>query len=100
MPLILLQAPSLCRSLKPLDPQQREIVATILQALKVYYTANADLTAAQKTAPGFFYKKLRHDLYETGVEGKLRIIIRKDRLNCSAILAGNHDQIRRFLTDN
>ena len=100
MPLVLLYTSPLRRSIKHLDPQQRETIAAILEAVRMYYGANADLAAAQKTFPGFFYKKLRHDLYEAGVEGKSRVIIRKEGSNCSAMFAGNHDQIRRFLSGN
>jgi hypothetical protein len=98
MPLHLLFANPFYRCLKQFDVQQIETIELILRALKVYYAANAHISSTQRIAPRFFYKKLRHEWYEAGVEGKLRVVIRKDGLNCTAMFAGNHDQIRRFLT--
>ena len=100
MPLVLLYTSPLSRSVKHLDPHQQKIVAAILEAVEIYYAAHCDLAATQKTIFGFFYKKLRHDLYEAGIEGKLRVVIRRDGSNCSALFAGNHDQILRFLATN
>ena len=98
MPLSLFYASSFERSLKNLDPQQRVIIARIIEALEIYYANGCDLFKVFKTETRFFYKKLRHNFYEAGVEGKLRIVLRKDGANCVAILAGNHDQIRKFLS--
>jgi hypothetical protein len=98
MPLFLLYASSFIRSLKNLDPQQRVIISRIIESLEIYYASGCDLERVFKTETRFFYKKLRHDFYEAGVEGKLRIVLRKDGSNCVAILAGNHDQIRKFLS--
>ncbi len=97
MPLTLLHYTSFEQSLKRLDPEQKRIVQRILEALEAYYALNCDLSKTQKIEPGFFYKQLRKPYYETGIEGKLRIIIERDGSNCYLILAGNHDQIRRFL---
>ena len=98
MPLVLLYASSFERSLKNLDPQQRAVVARIIESIEIYYSNNCDLEKTYKIEARFFYKKLRHDFYEAGVEGKLRIVLRKDGSNCVAILTGNHDQIKKFLS--
>lgn len=98
MPLFLLYATSFERSLKNLDHQQQAIVARIIEALEIYYSHRCELSVVFKTETRFFYKKLRHDFYEAGVKGKLRIVLRKDGLKCIAILAGNHDQIRKSLS--
>ena len=98
MPLFLLYASSFERSLKGLDWQQQAIIARIIGSLEIYYSTGCDLSKVSKTETRFFYKKLRHDFYEAGVEGKLRVVLRKDGSNCVAILAGNHDQIKRFLS--
>jgi len=98
MPLFLLYASSFERSLKSLDPQQRAIVVRIIESLEIYYTHGCNLSRVFETETRFFYKKLRHDFYEAGVEGKLRIILPKDGTSCVAILAGNHDQIRKFMS--
>lgn len=72
-------------------------MGTIVEALYAYYSNNCSLTSAQEIAPGFFYKQLRRPYYEVGVEKNIRIILRKEGNKCIAILAGNHDQIKRFL---
>ena len=97
MPLNLLFTSSFYRSLKNFDPQQQQTVSEIIEALKFYYASGSDIAQAHKATPRFFYKKLRNDFYEAGVENKLRIILRKDGPHCSAVFAGNHDQIRKFL---
>lgn len=89
--------PSFRRSLKHLDPQQISTVGLILEALEIYYSANCNLEEAKKSAPRFFYKKLRSPYYEAGIESNLRVIIGREKEKCIAILAGNHDQILKFL---
>lgn len=98
MPLYLLYTSSFERSLKNLDPQQQVIIARIIESLQIYYANGCDLSKVFKIETRFFYKKLRHDFYEAGVDGKLRVVLRKDGSNCVAVLAGNHDQIRKFLS--
>lgn len=85
------------RSLKNLDLSQKEIVQRILAALQVYYASNGDLFEARKIDSGFFYKQLRRPYYEAGVEGKIRVVIEREKSECYAVLAGNHDQVKRFL---
>lgn len=99
MPLILLFTLSFERSLKNLSFDQREIIKRIVETLTVYYENNCNLTAAQMVSPRFFYKQLYKPFYEAGIESKLRIVIRRDGLEGVAILAGHHDQIKRFLAN-
>lgn len=99
MPLELYFRPSFQRSLKRLDPAQIRVVGLILETLQKYYASESDLAEAKKAAPRFFYKKLRHTYYETGIESHIRVILTREGHKCIAILAGNHDQIRRFLAD-
>ncbi len=97
MPLILLYYSSFKRSLKVLDSTQKAIVKRIINSLLVYYASNCTLSEAQKQEPRFFYKKLRKPYYEAGIESKIRVLIERDKSKCFLILAGNHDQIKRFL---
>ena len=99
MPLALYYRPSFERSLKQLDGSQKKTVARILESLEVYYSTKCDLLQARTIAPRFFHKKLRDPYYEAGVESRVRVIIRRENENCIAILAGNHDQIRKFLAN-
>lgn len=73
------------------------IVGRILEALEVYYSTNCDLEAARKIAPRFFYKQLRKPYYEAGIESQIRVVIYREKERCFAVLAGSHDDVRRFL---
>ena len=89
--------PSFERSLKRLGYEQRKIAGLILESLIVYYSSGCNLQETQKITPRFFYKQLRKPYYEAGVEGNIRVVIKREDENCIAVLAGNHDQIRQFL---
>ena len=69
----------------------------ILEALQAYYAGGCDLATAQRLAPRFFYKQLRKPYHEAGIDRHLRVIITREGQMGIAVLAGNHDHIRRFL---
>lgn len=98
MPLFLLYASSFERSVKSLDLNQQAIIGRIIESLVIYYANGCNIEKVFEIETRFFYKKLRYDFYEAGVEGKLRIVLRKDGSKCVAILAGNHDQIKKLLS--
>jgi hypothetical protein len=97
MPYALESSASFERNTKGLSPQQKEIIKQGLNALLIYFSTNNNLSEAQKIAPRFFFKQLRKPFYEVGIEGKLRIVLRKEGNTLTAVLAGNHDQVNRFL---
>lgn len=97
MPLTLYRRPSFERSLRSLGAEQVEIVGRILEALELYYRSNCDLESARKIAPRFFYKQLRKPYYEAGIEARLRVVLFREGERDLAVLAGNHDEVRRFL---
>jgi hypothetical protein len=99
MPLHLYYRPSFKRSLERLGYEQKKIVGLILESLAVYYSSGCDLDEAQKITPRFFYKQLRKPYYEAGIEGTIRVIIRREDEKCIVILAGNHNQVKQFLAD-
>ena len=99
MPLVLYFRPSFQRSLKNLSPAQLKIIGLILEALEVYYGSQSNLFEAQKIAPRFFYKKLESSYYEAGVESHIRVVLTREKDRCIAVVAGNHDDIRRFLAN-
>ena len=97
MPLKLYYRPSFNRAIKHLGCEQRKIIGLILEAVSIYYSSRCSLLEAQKIAPRFFYKQLRKPYYEVGVEMNMRVMIRKEGEKCIAIIAGDHNQIKRFL---
>lgn len=98
MPLFLYYRPSFSRSLKRLDAQQKKIVAKILECLIAYYGHDCNLSKAKEIDAGFFYKQLQKPYYEAGVESNIRIVLRREGQYCIAVLAGNHNQVKQFLS--
>ena len=78
--------------------EQVAVVGRILEAIELYYTSHCNLEAARKIAPRFFYKQLRRPYYEAGIESKIRVVLEREGEKCIAVLAGSHDEIKRFLT--
>ncbi len=97
MPLLLYYRSSFKRSLKRLGYEQKKIVGLTLESLTVYYSNGCDLDQARKTAPRFFYKQLRKPYHEAGIEGTIRVIIRRENEKCIAVLAGDHNHVKQFL---
>ena len=56
MPLEFYASASFNRSIRKLGAEQREVVAQILEALKIYYASGCNLQEAQRKSPRFFYK--------------------------------------------
>ncbi|MGR3177758.1 MAG: hypothetical protein ACUZ8E_06850 [Candidatus Anammoxibacter sp.] len=54
----------------------------------------------QKVELRFFYKQLRKPYYEAGVESRIRVLVEREKSECFAILAGNHEQVKRFLASH
>lgn len=96
-PLFLFIRPSFERSVKRMGSQQMIIVGRIMDVLEVYYASGCNLEEAKKMAPRFFYKQLMGPYYEAGIEVNVRVVIRRDGEKCVTLLAGNHDQVKRFL---
>lgn len=97
MPLSLYYRPSFLRSSKRLGVEQKKVVAKILRCLLAYYAGDCNLNKAKEIDSGFFYKQLEKPYYEAGVESNIRVVLRREKQKCIAILAGNHDQVKQFL---
>ncbi len=97
MPLFLYYRPSFSRSLKRLGVEQKKVVAKILKCLLAYYASDCNLSKAKEIDSGFFYKQLQKPYYEAGIESNIRVVLKREKQRCIAILAGNHNQIKQFL---
>ena len=100
MPYHLSVLPSFERSIKKMDASQRAVLKQLIRALAAYFASNGDLEKARMIAPHFFFKQLRRPFYEAGIESRLRVVLRKEELEFFALLAGNHDQVKKFLSGN
>jgi len=82
--------PSFERSLKRLTPFDKKKLAESLENL------NSFLLSGEMPA-GLGFKKINHDKYEFRVDIRLRVIVRIEGEDYYLVLAGNHDEIRKYL---
>jgi hypothetical protein len=78
------------RSLKRLDPPDLRKVVLVLEKFN-------DFAVTGELPAGLGFKKLRADLFEIRVDIRLRILIKIDSTAFYLVLAGNHDDIHRYL---
>ena len=82
--------PSFERSVKKLARQDKDNLAESLE--------NFNLFLLSGEAPaGFGFKKINHDKYEFRVDIRLRVVVKVEGENYYLVLAGNHDEVKRYL---
>lgn len=84
--------PSFERSVKKLTAHEKGNLAKSLE------TFNAFLTTGSSPS-GFRFKKINHDKYEFRADIRLRVVVKAERDVYYLVLAGNHEDIRRYLKD-
>ncbi|MFC1709558.1 hypothetical protein ACFL2J_05860 [Candidatus Omnitrophota bacterium] len=82
--------PSFERSIKKLDPRQKRLVAKSLDDLNEFVLTG-------EVPFGFRFKKINHDKYEFRVDIRLRIVVKAEGDIFHLVLAGSHDDVRRYL---
>ena len=82
--------PSFERSVKKLTRQDKDNIAESLEGLNLF------LLSGQAPA-GFGFKKINHDKYEFRVDIRLRVVVKVEGGDYYLVLAGNHDEIKRYL---
>ncbi|MDD4980793.1 MAG: hypothetical protein PHC54_05980 [Candidatus Omnitrophica bacterium] len=82
--------PSFERSVKKLTRQDKDNLA---ESLEVF---NSFLLTGELPA-GFGFKKINHDKYEFRVDIRLRVVVKVDGEDYYLVLAGNHDDVKRYL---
>ncbi len=82
--------PSFERSVKKLTRQDKDNLAERLEVFSSFL-----LTGELPT--GFGFKKINHDKYEFRVDIRLRVIVKVEGEDYYLVLAGNHDDIKRYL---
>ena len=78
------------RSVKKLTRQDKNKLAERLEAFNLFLVSG-ELPA------GFGFKKINHDKYEFRVDIKLRVVVRVEGDDYYLVLAGNHDEVKRYL---
>lgn len=82
--------PSFERSVKKLARHGKNNLAESLEAF------NSFLLSGELPA-GFGFKKINHDKYEFRVDIRLRVVIKVQGDDYYLVLAGNHDDVKRYL---
>ena len=82
--------PSFERSVKKLTRQDKDNLAESLECF------NSFLLSGEAPA-GFGFKKINHDKYEFRVDIRLRVVVKVEGGDYYLVLAGNHDEIKRYL---
>ena len=82
--------PSCEHSIKKLTRAEKKQLAKGLETL------NAFLSSGQFPV-GFRFKKINHDKFEFRINVRLRVIVKIDDDNYYLVLAGNHDEVKRYL---
>jgi len=86
----ILVLPSFERSVKKLTRQDKNNLA---KSLEVF---NSFLSSGELPA-GFGFKKINHDKYEFRVDIRLRVVVKVEDDDYYLVLAGNHDEVKRYL---
>jgi len=82
--------PSFERSIKKLTRQDKK---NLIASLEIF---NLFLLSGELPA-GFGFKKINHDKYEFRIDIKLRVVVKVEGEDYYLVLAGNHDEIKRYL---
>jgi len=82
--------PSFERSVKKLTPLDKKKLAQSLEEFNSFLVSG-------DTPSGFGFKKINHDKYEFRIDIRLRIVVKVEDEDYYLVLAGNHDQVRKYL---
>ena len=78
------------RSVKSLTAHDKELLAKSLETLNTFLITGS--------APfGFRLKKLDHDKFEFRIDIRLRVVAKIEKDCLFLVLAGNHEDVRRYL---
>ncbi|OIO33830.1 MAG: hypothetical protein AUJ70_02460 [Candidatus Omnitrophica bacterium CG1_02_40_15] len=58
-----------------------------------------DFLVTGRISSGLGFKKIRHDIYEFRIDIRLRVIVKDEDDALYMVLAGTHEDIKRYLKD-
>ncbi|MEW6087635.1 MAG: hypothetical protein AB1498_04965 [bacterium] len=82
--------PSFDRSIKKMNPQDKNQIAESLEAFNTFLVSGKDPF-------GFRFKKINHNKYEFRVNIKLRVVVKEENNTFYLVLAGSHEDVKRYL---
>ena len=86
----ILVLPTFERSVKKLTHQNKKNLAGSLEAFNSFLLSG-------ELPVGFGFKKINHDKYEFRVDIRLRVVVKVEGEDYYLVLAGNHDEVKRYL---
>ncbi len=78
------------RSVKKLSSSDKNKLAESLEAFNSFLVSG-------ELPVGFGFKKINYDKYEFRVDIRLRVIVKTEGADYCLVLAGNHDEVKRYL---
>lgn len=82
--------PSFERSIKKLTQYEKQELAKGLESFNKFILAGQPIT-------GLGFKKIDYNKYEFRIDIRLRVILKIDSDTFYLVLAGNHDDVKRYL---
>lgn len=82
--------PSFERSVKKLTRQGKDNLAKSLEGFNLFLLS-------REAPAGFGFKKINHNKYEFRVDIRLRVVVKVEDEDYYLVLAGNHDEVKRYL---
>jgi mRNA-degrading endonuclease RelE of RelBE toxin-antitoxin system len=82
--------PSFERSVKKLSRRDKDNLAESLESFNLFLLSG-------EAPAGFGFKKINHNKYEFRVDIRLRVIVKVEGEDYYLVLAGNHDEVKRYL---
>jgi len=82
--------PSFERSVRKLSRQDEKSLAESLEVFNSFLLSG-------ELPTGFGFKKINHDKYEFRVDIRLRVVVKVEGEDYYLVLAGNHDDVKRYL---
>lgn len=82
--------PSFERSIKKLTPADKKKLAESLEIFNSFLVSG-------ELSPGFGFKKINHDKFEFRVDIRLRVIVKVECDDYYLVLAGSHDEVKKYL---
>jgi mRNA-degrading endonuclease RelE of RelBE toxin-antitoxin system len=78
------------RSIKKMNSQDKSQIAESLEAFNTFLVSG-------KAPFGFRFKKINHNKYEFRVNIKLRVVVKEEDDTFYLVLAGSHEDVKRYL---
>ncbi len=82
--------PSFERSVKKLTRQDKDNLSESLEDFNLFLFSGV-------VPAGLGFKKINHDKYEFRVDIRLRVVIKVEGEDYYLVLAGNHDEVKKYL---